>query len=311
MADAFDVSLDGQVLPVSGIGIASQDSTTMVLTLGASIKESDALSVSYDGKTALKSADNGVLERFGPVEADHFQDTQLFAVPGKIEAENFIQMSGVQVSNTSDEGGGYDLEDIQTGDWAEYGVNAAEAGVYTMEFRVASSVSSGRIRVYRDGTSAGTMPVPNTGGMQIWSTVQLSATLKSGIQIIRLSASAGGFALNWFSISKASDVEQSGQISVEGFRLFQNKPNPFSARGGSAFGGNPSTTICYSLSRASKVDLRVFDLMGREVAVLVDGFRDKGMHELEWTPDGLASGLYFCRLSAGEGRKIMKMLFEK
>jgi hypothetical protein len=72
----------------------------------------------------------------------------------------------------------------------------------------------------------------------------------------------------------------------EQVRLFQNYPNPF----------NPSTTIRFHLPQTSRASLRVFDLLGREVALLVDEQRQAGSHEVLFDGTGLASGVYFCRL---------------
>jgi hypothetical protein len=73
----------------------------------------------------------------------------------------------------------------------------------------------------------------------------------------------------------------------EGFRLLQNYPNPF----------NPTTAIGYQLSDVSFVTLRVFDILGREVATLVNEVRSPGTHVVRWDASGQASGFYLYRLS--------------
>jgi hypothetical protein len=74
------------------------------------------------------------------------------------------------------------------------------------------------------------------------------------------------------------------------FVLLQNFPNPF----------NPSTTIRYKILSRSLVTLTVFDLLGREVATLVDGMQDPGEKTATFDGSALVSGVYFYRLKVGE-----------
>jgi hypothetical protein len=83
-----------------------------------------------------------------------------------------------------------------------------------------------------------------------------------------------------------------------GFSLWQNYPNPF----------NPETRIRYSVSQTVAVRLVVYDVLGREVAVLVDGTQQAGTHEVGWNARGYASGMYVCRLTAGSGSTSVKLL---
>jgi len=73
------------------------------------------------------------------------------------------------------------------------------------------------------------------------------------------------------------------------YALAQNYPNPF----------NPSTTIRYELPKSSTVRLSVYDLLGREVSVLVNESRNAGVHETTYDAAGLSSGVYFVRMQAG------------
>jgi hypothetical protein len=86
--------------------------------------------------------------------------------------------------------------------------------------------------------------------------------------------------------------------------LYQNYPNPF----------NPTTTIEFYLPQASTVTLKVFDMLGREVATLADReSMGEGRQEMTFASNGLASGVYFYRLTADEGqfRDIRKMVLLK
>ncbi len=89
------------------------------------------------------------------------------------------------------------------------------------------------------------------------------------------------------------------------FALNQNYPNPF----------NPSTVIGYQLPAAGVVTLKVFDVLGREVATLVDEYKQAGYHEIEFNlsavRQGPASGIYFYQLKAGDYTDTKKMMIIK
>ncbi len=88
-----------------------------------------------------------------------------------------------------------------------------------------------------------------------------------------------------------------GNLPVE-CTLFQNFPNPF----------NPATTIRFQLPGSSDVRLTVFDVLGREVSVLVNEKRNAGVYEVKFDGSNLASGMYFYRLQAGNLVQTRKLL---
>jgi photosystem II stability/assembly factor-like uncharacterized protein len=87
----------------------------------------------------------------------------------------------------------------------------------------------------------------------------------------------------------------------ERFHLGANYPNPF----------NPQTTITYALPRGTEVHLAVYDVLGREVAVLVDGTRPAGRHAAVFEAGNLPSGMYLVRLNAGEHFETRSMTLMK
>jgi hypothetical protein len=90
-------------------------------------------------------------------------------------------------------------------------------------------------------------------------------------------------------------------ISPASFNLNQNYPNPF----------NPATTITYSIPEETQVNLKIYDVMGREVAVLVNGRQQAGTYEINFNAASLASGTYFYKLTAGEFVSVKKMVLLK
>jgi hypothetical protein len=85
------------------------------------------------------------------------------------------------------------------------------------------------------------------------------------------------------------------------YSLSQNYPNPF----------NPSTTISYALPKAGAVTLKLYDIMGREVAVLVNEVKQPGNYEVQFNGSNFASGTYFFRLTAGDFVQTKKMQLVK
>jgi hypothetical protein len=90
-------------------------------------------------------------------------------------------------------------------------------------------------------------------------------------------------------------------LATERFDLNQNRPNPF----------NPSTLIEFTLPQDDRIRLIVFDRHGREVAVLLDGMKEKGSYSVEFTADGLPSGLYFYRLETPRHFEVRKMILSR
>jgi chitinase len=122
-----------------------------------------------------------------------------YAIPGKIEAESFSAMSGIQTETTTDTGGGLNVGWIDTGDWMDYSVNVQSAGSYTVEYRVASPNATGQIQLRSGATTLTTTTVPNTGGWQNWQTVTATVNLSAGQQTLRVYAGGGGFNVNWIN----------------------------------------------------------------------------------------------------------------
>jgi Secretion system C-terminal sorting domain len=85
------------------------------------------------------------------------------------------------------------------------------------------------------------------------------------------------------------------------FDLLQNYPNPF----------NPVTVIKYQLPQAAYVSIKLYDQLGKVVKVLYEGEQQTGYYEASVDGKDLASGIYFCRLNAGNFSKVIKMMLVK
>lgn len=98
-----------------------------------------------------------------------------------------------------------------------------------------------------------------------------------------------------------TSVENSLEGVPSGFKLFQNYPNPF----------NPTTTISFQLPNSSFVTIRVFDILGREVATILNDIKPAGTHEFEFNASGLPNGIYFYQFQAGAVVETKKFVLLK
>ena len=87
----------------------------------------------------------------------------------------------------------------------------------------------------------------------------------------------------------------------ESFKVYQNYPNPF----------NPVTKISWQSPVSSQQTLRIYDILGREVATLIDEFKPAGRYEISFNGADLPSGVYFYQLKSGEYTAVKKMILLK
>lgn len=108
-------------------------------------------------------------------------------------------------------------------------------------------------------------------------------------------------------ISNSDTIEYTTDAPDEGltlpltFALDPPYPNPF----------NSSTSLRFALPHASKISIRIYDVLGREVRTLVDSDLPAGFHRLNWTADDIAAGLYFVRMTAEDFTEVKKLLLIK
>ncbi len=103
------------------------------------------------------------------------------------------------------------------------------------------------------------------------------------------------------SLGEGSEEELEEAPLPTEFALKPNYPNPF----------NPQTTIVFDLPARAKVKLVIYDLLGREVRVLVEGVREAGVHEVVFEANQLPSGTYLYRLETVAGSFVQRMLLVK
>ena len=148
---------------------------------------------------------------------------------------------------------------------------------------VSCGVSWSQTAVRQSVFGSGGLPMSNDG-YRIMGT--LGQTI-AGVTMDDTHSNQGGF---WFQAMEIiTDVESTPDALPEEFRLEQNYPNPF----------NPITNFKFSIPVQSRVTLTVFDMLGREVARLVDDVLSPGEYTVEFDARGFPSGIYLYQIRAG------------
>lgn len=286
---------------ITDVSRKQTDPTVIVLTLREAIAAGDVVTLAY-AAGEIAAADGGKLASFAahPVYNVLNETGAVLTVPGKVEAEAFAAMSGVQTEATLDVGGGLNVGWIDAGDWMDYRVNILSSEVYKLNYRIASQSVAGRIELQKEGAAIAVTNLPVTGGWQTWRTVGSFVYLDGGVQTLRVYAGAGGFNLNWLEFSPLTSV-QPPEAVAEGFALFQNYPNPF----------NPQTRIRFALPAASFVTLKIYNILGQQMETLVQERLPAGTHSVTWDAGDLQSGMYVYKLRAGEFTAKRKLVLQK
>ncbi len=120
------------------------------------------------------------------------------------------------------------------------------------------------------------------------------------IRAERISNPSENYSVTFKASTFPVSIKQISEV-VNSFKLYQNYPNPF----------NPATKIGFAVPKTDYVDLRVYDILGREVKVLLSQLLNTGEYEIEFDAHNLASGMYYYRLQSGDNISVKKMTLVK
>lgn len=189
-------------------------------------------------------------------------------------------------------------------EWVNYLFNITEEGYYSVSANLFTNNQLEHVNWWFDGEQSYVTNLENFKD-ESRDVGPVIFFLKPGLHTLRINAGAEGWVINSVSLNKSetADDDQSSASSFN-FSLEQNYPNPF----------NLSTDIAYSIPEKGNVILEIFDTLGRNVRVLVNGEFNPGAYHLQW--DGrdsmghaVSSGVYFYRLSLRSKIRLTKKMY--
>ena len=140
--------------------------------------------------------------------------------------------------------------------------------------------------------------------LNTWLEKKINVVLVAGINEIQIEMDWGYMDFDYIALPEY--FENVTRIEIENiipevFTLEQNFPNPF----------NPTTSIRYTLPFSEHVRLIVYNVTGQRIRTLIDKKQNVGSYSIEFSADGLASGVYFYHLEAGKYNQVKKMILLK
>ena len=286
----FEIMVNNNSRAIESVEIDASTTRFVTIKLADYLFYQDEIKVSYNG-TIITSIYNSLLSTFASLVVDNNLRTRLL-IPGKIQAEDFNNQSGLETENTSDTGAGQNIGYTDAGDYAEYLIYISDSGNYNLNTRTAAQSNAGKIElelINNQGTqSLSIIDLPITGGWQSWQTTSTQTVLNTGIYTLKMKVLKSGFNLNWFDFEFVSSlsVVDSKNSTISIF------PNPVSDQ------------FQINLNNQQKIlNLKILDVNGRIVKKIKSNL-SRNTYQLS----NLKAGIYFLLLETDKGRLEKKII---
>jgi hypothetical protein len=293
----FTVKLDDLTVPdmVVEVTISDFDESILYLDLNSQIQQTDYISLSYSGEGI--SSSNLILESFNDLYVCNMVTDApggIYEVPGKVEAENYFDMYGIQTEPCSDIGGGLNVGYIEAGDWMKYYLTAKESGFYSLSGRI-SGYEPGTLKFEFNDSIQAYLSYTATNGWQNWQDFSTEVYLEEGDYTMEVIAQSQAFNINYYRF-ELEDGIRSQDPFISAIKAY---PNPAST----------SFRIDFLNAGSTSIRMRLVDITGNISHHLYDGNIDPGSHSFDIPLDNdLPPGLYFIEITDNVKRYFVKLI---
>ncbi|PKP53113.1 MAG: hypothetical protein CVT92_05955 [Bacteroidetes bacterium HGW-Bacteroidetes-1] len=216
------------------------------------------------------------------------------AVPGKVEAEDFFEMSGIGTENCTDIGGGLNVGWIEEGDYMKYFIKVNTSVNYKLVSRIAGFNSGTLFFLFNDSIHAN-IPFTSTNGWQTWRDFSTNLYLEEGNYVMKVFAYTDGFNINYFDFIQLTGVNENQSVISD----ISISPNP----------AKEQFRLSFSSMKYQNVKVGLFEMNGKPIQSLFAGNVNSGLNEFYFTLDAaLPEGLYFIEIKDENQRYFMKIL---
>lgn len=254
--DDFEILVNGSSIPIGSISMDVTNPKIINFRLNYTLNYSDEIKISYDGDQIV-STDGSNLELFS---LKNVRNNIAFVhqIPTKIESESYTFQKGVDLEETTDVGGGFNIAYLDPNDYLDYEINVTSAGEYQINYRTAAEYGTGSLKIQFIDTAGELTEISNpiflsTGDWQNWKTTTETVKLVAGRYKMRILITQSPFNLNWveftaISLSVKDKIIQSNSIS-----LF---PNP----------SNNLFNIHFVTDHVQDINLSIYDFSGKIIS---------------------------------------------
>lgn len=290
----FQITADGNSLPITDISLHPTNPRIIILGIDHTIKSRETLRATYTGN-AISAADGTLLESFFQELITNTVAT-IHSIPGRIQAEDYFFQSGVQLENTSDAGGGQNIGFLDNGDYLDYYIDVASAGMYQVSFRTAALSEQGQVQlqlVQEDGSTTPlvTSTFPATGGWQTWNTTDQTLDLPAGRHQLRMLITQPLFNVNWFEFTLLTTTKE-----IESPIRAQIFPNPSTGL----------LQLQVDLEKQEDITLSIQNAWGQ--VLYTQAFQGLSTLKQEVNISHWVDGYYYLNLQLSDGRRFSEKL---
>jgi poly(3-hydroxybutyrate) depolymerase len=282
--DNLILDVDGNNIPTRSVEVFNN---IIELTLWKSVHYDEIVKGSYT-PGIITAVDNGPLEAFSNFDiSNQVSEPTWISIPGKIEAENYTFVSGMQAETTSDAGGGQNLGWIGDGSWVEYAIeNNTSESDYQIDFRLAAPNAGGIIEFYIDEIKIDAVSSPITGDWQVYQSVTKDISIPQGKHYLKLIATKAGFNINYMDVELPTAINK---VSEANTTIYPN----------------PASDYLYIETKVNEVSVyKLTDISGKEM--LTGYIKNNGRIDI----NSLHSGIYLLNLHNSLGSEVIKTIIE-
>lgn len=282
----FQLIIGSSVATIESVTLSTNNAQQLIVSTNKVISAGDKVRISYNGNSITAYTQN--LTAFTAIEANN-KMYKFYDIPGQVEAENFYKNFGFELEDCNE--GGKNVAYASNNDYLEYIVNVTDAGVYKMNFRVATEKNDGELMVQlKDGdkyVNKQLMKFTSTGSWQTWQNQSVNVELPAGKHILRLLSHKSEYNLNWISFELISTGVEKKKID-SGLKIY---PNPATDR------------IKIGFEECEKRNIQLFDINGKQLLN-----KESSEKNIELNINTLTEGFYIVNINSAQGNVSKKVM---